>query len=119
MLRRFIVIISLVQYLNHFRVHRDPSSPPFLHVVGQTVHDSSSNTQSSSVPPAFEGKSSDLVGSLNELSDKELEHICTSRGFELVKESDKETGQPITYSHQDYVDAAKQCLEIEAEMYVF
>jgi hypothetical protein len=55
---------------------------------------------------------------LNDLTDKQLEEICTSRGFELVKDSDKNTGQPVHYSHQDYVDAARQCLEIEAEMYV-
>ena len=53
---------------------------------------------------------------LQSLTDGELEQICTSRGFELVKDTDKETGQSKQYSHNDYIDAAKQCLEIEAEM---
>jgi len=50
------------------------------------------------------------------LTDVELEQICTSRGFELVKDIDKETGEAKEYSHTDYVDAAKQCLAMEAEM---
>ena len=53
---------------------------------------------------------------LEELSDTELEEICTSRGFELVKDKDDETGQLKKYTHQDYVDAARQCLNIESEM---
>jgi len=53
---------------------------------------------------------------LQDLSDEELEGICTTRGFELVKEVDEKTGQPRNYSHGDYVDAARQCLQIEAEM---
>ena len=50
------------------------------------------------------------------MTKEELEEICTSRGFELVKEQDKESGEMATYSHDDYVNAAKQCLEIEGEM---
>ena len=50
------------------------------------------------------------------MTDEELEKICTSRGFELVKEKDKESGETTTYSHYDYVNAAKQCLEIKGEM---
>lgn len=53
---------------------------------------------------------------LQSLTDVELEQMCTSRGFEIVKETDKETGQSRHYSHNDYVDAAKQCLDMEAEM---
>jgi len=56
------------------------------------------------------------VDELQTLTDIELEQLCTSRGFELVKETDKETGQKKEYSHNDYVEAAKQCLDMEAEM---
>lgn len=53
---------------------------------------------------------------LHELTDAELEEICTSRGFELVREIDDATGEPISYTHDDYIDAAKECLELEEEM---
>lgn len=45
---------------------------------------------------------------LDSLSDPELEEICTLRGFELVKEG--------VFSHDDYVEAARQCLAIERDM---
>jgi hypothetical protein len=45
---------------------------------------------------------------LDSLSDQELEEICTLRGFELVKEG--------VFSHDDYVEAARQCLAIEQDM---
>ena len=47
---------------------------------------------------------------LVDLSDEDLEKICTSRGFDLVREE----GQ--VYTHQDYVDAASECLQIETEL---
>ncbi|KAL7524202.1 hypothetical protein ACHAXR_000472, partial [Thalassiosira sp. AJA248-18] len=54
---------------------------------------------------------------LEGMTDEELEEICTSRGFELVRELDAETGeQAVVYSHQDYVDAASECLQIEADL---
>jgi len=55
---------------------------------------------------------------LDSMTNGELEEICTSRGFEVVKEKDEGTGEMKTYSHDDYVNAARQCLEIESEMYV-
>lgn len=58
------------------------------------------------------GKEIDLAS----LTDEELEEICTSRGFEVVKEKDEETGEFKKYSHEDYIHAAKQCLDMEAEM---
>ena len=51
---------------------------------------------------------------LFDLTDVELEAICTDRGFELVRET--LTHDEIVYTHQDYVEAAQQCLAIEAEM---
>jgi hypothetical protein len=45
---------------------------------------------------------------LDSLSDLELEEICALRGFELVKEG--------VFSHDDYVEAARQCLAIERDM---
>ena len=47
---------------------------------------------------------------LSDLSDSVLEEVCTSRGFELVKEGDP------SFDHAHYVEAARQCLELEAEM---
>ena len=47
---------------------------------------------------------------LIDMTDEELEEICTSRGFELVRED----GQ--VYTHQDYVDAATECLQIETDL---
>ena len=45
---------------------------------------------------------------LDSLSNPELEEICALRGFELVKEG--------VFSHDDYVEAARQCLAIERDM---
>ena len=53
---------------------------------------------------------------LESLTNEELEQICMMRGFELKKEVDTQTGKPVEYSHNDYVEAARQCLDIEAEM---
>ena len=50
------------------------------------------------------------------MTNEELEEICTSRGFDVVKEKDEKTGKTKVYSHEDYVMAAQQCLDIEAEM---
>eukprot|EP00980_Cylindrotheca_fusiformis_P018843 scaffold6278_cov105-Cylindrotheca_fusiformis.AAC.2 len=51
------------------------------------------------------------------LSDAELELICLVRGFELVKDHiDEATGEKYELTHDDYVDAAKQCLAVEEEM---
>lgn len=47
---------------------------------------------------------------LIDMSDEDLEEICTSRGFELVREDEQ------VYSHQDYVDAASECLQIETDL---
>ena len=50
---------------------------------------------------------------LNTLSIKELEEICTSRGFQLQPEDGFAKDE---YTHEDYIDAAMQCLAIEAEI---
>jgi hypothetical protein len=47
---------------------------------------------------------------LIDMSDEDLEEICTSRGFELVREDEQ------VYTHQDYVDAASECLQIETDL---
>ena len=62
------------------------------------------------------GDDDDEYNNLADMSDEELEEICTSRGFELVKEVDETTGEPAVYTHQDYVDAANECLQIEADL---
>lgn len=53
--------------------------------------------------------------SLESMSNEELESLCTSRGFELVKELDQ-SGVEGEITREDYIDAARQCLEIESEM---
>ena len=53
-------------------------------------------------------------------SEEELEKICRIRGFEIMRdEIDPSTGLPHELSHDDYVEAARRCLAIEEEMYVF
>lgn len=49
------------------------------------------------------------------MTNEELEALCTNRGFELVKELD-ENGKEAQFTRANYIDAARQCLEIEAEM---
>jgi hypothetical protein len=54
---------------------------------------------------------------LNALSDDELEAICRTRGFELVKdEIDPNTNEVYKLTHEDFVEAATRCLAIEHEM---
>ena len=53
---------------------------------------------------------------LEAMTNEELEEICTSRGFELVREIDDNTGEEIVYTHQDYIDAATECLQIEEDL---
>lgn len=76
----------------------------------------SSSSSSSSINDALEGQQQEQYENLETMTNEELEEICISRGFEVVKETDEETGETKAYSHEDYVHAAKQCLEIEAEM---
>ena len=62
---------------------------------------------------ASAGQDVDKYYNLEEMTDEELEEICTSRGFELVRDDDDDT---VIYTHQDYVDAANECLQIEADL---
>ncbi len=52
---------------------------------------------------------------LEKMTNEELEAICTTRGFELVQDLD-ENGNVRQFSRDDYMDAAKQCLDVESEM---
>jgi hypothetical protein len=55
----------------------------------------------------------DLERRLQAMSDEDLEQLCIERGFELIKdEIDEETGLPVVSTHQDFVDAAWQCLQM-------
>mmetsp|Transcript_18069 Transcript_18069/g.51736 ORF Transcript_18069/g.51736 Transcript_18069/m.51736 type:complete len:405 (-) Transcript_18069:270-1484(-) len=56
---------------------------------------------------------------LTTLTNDELVAICTDRGFELVFDLDDATEEPLVYAHEDYVDAARECLKLEAEMDAF
>lgn len=89
-------------------IQAQETADPAVTVEEETVVNESSND------------ADDLMQQLFSLSDAELEEICTSRGFEFVKEVvvNEETGEneELVYSHEQYVDAAKQCLEMEAEM---
>jgi hypothetical protein len=54
---------------------------------------------------------------LHALSKEELEKICTSRGFELITNIiDDATGEVMQLTHDDYVEAARQCLSIERDL---
>ncbi len=53
---------------------------------------------------------------LDDMSDEELEKICTSRGFELATGKNDNRDDQIVHTHQYYVDAAWECLQIEPEM---
>jgi hypothetical protein len=99
-----------------------------LYADVETVSSSSSNSSNQSTSSnttdindaLLEGEGreqqQDQYEDLEAMTNEELEEICTSRGFEVVKETDAETGEAKVYSHEDYVHAAKQCLDIEAEM---
>lgn len=64
--------------------------------------------------PSSSSSSRELERELQEMTKEELEQICLERGFELIKdEIDEETGLPIVSTHQDHVDAAWQCLQLE------
>ena len=52
----------------------------------------------------------ELSQQLEEMDDVALEMICTDRGFELLRD------EANPFSHEQYVKAARQCLELEAEM---
>ena len=54
---------------------------------------------------------------LQAMEDVELEQICTNLGFALQKDIvDDATGELIVFTHDDYVEAARQCLSIEKEL---
>jgi hypothetical protein len=54
---------------------------------------------------------------LQAMDDVELEQICTNLGFALQKDIvDDATGELIVFTHDDYVEAARQCLSIEKEL---
>eukprot|EP00970_Alexandrium_tamarense_P018373 scaffold13330_cov205-Alexandrium_tamarense.AAC.10 len=66
--------------------------------------------------PSINNEGDDEYIDLISMSDEELEAICIYRGFELVREIDATTGEPLEYTHQDYVDAASECLQIEQDL---
>lgn len=55
---------------------------------------------------------------LEDMTNFQLESICTNRGFELQigELKDERNGQPLNWTHNDYVEAAQQCLDVEAEL---
>ena len=75
----------------------------FSKIVGK------SNTQKSEF--TYEDVASGNV-ELADLSDSVLEGICTTRGFELIE---KDSTAP-EFSHEEYVEAARQCIELEKEL---
>lgn len=80
------------------------------------AHASSVATESSAAAAGAEESIDYTTIDLHALSNDELVAICTDRGFELVTDVDDATGEPLYYSHDDYVDAAHECLQLEAEM---
>ena len=65
--------------------------------------------------PTGEDATRDEYIDLDGMSNEELEEICTSRGFQLDRGNIDDVDD-IAYGHQYYVDAARECLQIEAEM---
>lgn len=60
-----------------------------------------------------------IIIDLDAMTDEELKEICTSRGFELIRENlnyNNDDDDDDEHTHQDYVDAARECLQVEAEM---
>ena len=54
---------------------------------------------------------------LTAMTDDELEQICVTRGFTILRDAiDPDTGKPYDLGHDDFVEAARQCLQIEQEM---
>lgn len=54
---------------------------------------------------------------LTAMTEDELEQICITRGFQILRdEIDPTTGLPYELSHDDFVEAAQRCLDIEQEM---
>ena len=87
----------------------------FLPVHADNDNDISNDTISTTAAEIISGNDAEI--SLESMTNEELEELCTSRGFELVKELD-ENGVEGEITREDYIDAARQCLEIESEMYV-
>lgn len=54
------------------------------------------------------------VEELEVLSDQELEAICRNLGLALIDTD--EAGNKLSLSHADYVEAARQCLEVQDQM---
>ena len=47
---------------------------------------------------------------LSSMSEEQLEKVCEDRGYEMAKdEIDNDTGIPLIFTHDDYIEAAKQC----------
>eukprot|EP00548_Thalassiothrix_antarctica_P019629 CAMPEP_0194193906 /NCGR_PEP_ID=MMETSP0154-20130528/75290_1 /TAXON_ID=1049557 /ORGANISM="Thalassiothrix antarctica, Strain L6-D1" /LENGTH=395 /DNA_ID=CAMNT_0038918283 /DNA_START=105 /DNA_END=1292 /DNA_ORIENTATION=+ len=53
---------------------------------------------------------------LYDMSDTELEGICTNLGFQLLDNTDPDTGESIPKTHDTYIEAAKQCLTVQEQM---
>mmetsp|Transcript_6969 Transcript_6969/g.7729 ORF Transcript_6969/g.7729 Transcript_6969/m.7729 type:complete len:369 (+) Transcript_6969:140-1246(+) len=53
---------------------------------------------------------------LYDMSDMELEGICTNLGFQLLDNTDPDTGESIPKTHDTYIEAAKQCLTVQEQM---
>lgn len=87
---------------------------PYLFLVLLTFHPGIASASERTVSTTNEEGDGRI--NLLEMSNEELEAICTSRGFELVRDIDENTGEAISYSHEEYVDAAKECLNLEEEM---
>lgn len=109
----FTFLVFLVQ-INI--IHADEPSIKGEEISEEVASGSESASETPIATEATAEAESDDEVDLASLTDEELEEICTSRGFEVVKEKDEETGEFKKYSHEDYINAAKQCLDMEAEM---
>ena len=103
--------LSLLHICFYFHTH-----DVILASAAETVTNTSTTTSSSSSSAINDSEASSsppLLDDLQRMTREELEEICTSRGYALVQ--DVLDGEEVAYSHQDYVSAAYECLQLVDE----
>ena len=81
--------------------------------LASAAETTSTASSSSAINDSEASSSSPLLDDLQRMTREELEEICTSRGYAFVL--DELDGEEVAYSHQDYVSAANECLQLVDE----
>ena len=118
-----IILLAILTFasLNNSRIKAEPDAGTATMTEIENVDDDASTgavDDNGDINPNIIGDGDDEALNLEDMTIDQLEEICTSRGFDVVKEKDETTGEDKIYTHEEYVTAAQQCLEIESEMYV-